>query len=351
MDKTLQVGLTAFGMSGIVFHAPLIHAHPHFHLHSVLERNSKKSRDKYPDVKVVNNFGSLINDPELDVIVVNTPQHLHFNMCTAALEAGKHVVVEKPFTVTSNEAGELIKVGKKANKILTVFQNRRWDGDFLTVQKVVKSELLGKLVDFEGHYNRFRNYIQDDTWKEEIVPGGGLLYNLGSHLIDQALHLFGFPKSVLADIRIQRPGGKIDDNFELILDYGALKVTLKSGYLVREQGPRFILHGTQGSFIKYGIDPQEEDLKAGFYPTGPDWGREDRELWGKINTEFKDMHLEGLIETEPGSYMDFYNNVYEAIQQKKDLLVKPEEAMYGIQIIEAAIESNKQKKQVQLNFN
>lgn len=350
MAKTLQVGLTAFGMSGVVFHAPLIHAHPHLNLHTVLERKSQKSKKKYPDVAVVKNFEDLMNDPTLDLIVVNTPQDLHFEMCKKALEAGKHVVVEKPFTVKVEEAQELIEMAEKANKILTVFQNRRWDGDFLTVKKVVKSGFLGKLVEYEGHYNRFRNYIQEDTWKEESGPGSGLLYNLGSHLIDQALHLFGLPKTVMADIRIQRPGGKVDDNFELILDYGELKVTLKSGYLVREQGPRFILHGTQGSFIKYGLDPQEEDLVAGFSPTGPEWGKEDREFWGKINTEVQELHIEGLIETEPGSYLDFYDNIYGAIQQGKELSVKPIEALHGLQIIEAAIESNNQKKQVELHF-
>jgi scyllo-inositol 2-dehydrogenase (NADP+) len=259
----LRVGMAAFGMSGRVFHAPLITAHPYMELAVIHERSTQKSKESYPDVTVAENYESMLADETLDLIVVNTPQHLHFDMCKKALSAGKHVVVEKPFTVTSQEAKELIGLSRINKKILAVFQNRRWDGDFLTVEKIVENNLLGKLVTFENHFDRYRNYIQENTWKEEDnFNGAGLLYNLGPHLIDQVICLFGLPKAVMADIRTVWEGGKVDDYFNLILHYDRLRASVRSSYLVREPYPRFTLHGTSGSFIKYGLDPQEEALNA-----------------------------------------------------------------------------------------
>lgn len=348
MKKSLKVGLAAFGMSGKVFHGPLLHAHPNFDLAVVYERSHEKSRHEYPYVKIVRNFDELIQDPTLDLIVINTPQDLHHSMCKAALLAGKHVVVEKPFTVTFAEAKDLIELAKAQGKLLTVFQNRRWDGDFLTVKKVVENKLLGQLVEYEAHFDRFRNFIQPDTWKEEVRPGGGILYNLGSHLIDQAIHLFGLPKSVFADIRIVRPEGKVDDCFELILDYQEIKVSLKSSYLVREEMPRYILHGTMGSFTKKGIDPQEEDLAKGILPGAENWGVEDPKFYGKLNTEIKDLHYQGILQTLPGDYRNFYNRLYDALIDNKELPMNPEDSMHGIRIIEAAIKSHEEKRVIEL---
>ena len=189
------------------------------------------------------------------------------------------------------------------NKILTVYHTRRWDGDFITLQKLIQSELLGRLVEFESRYDRFRNYLRPGAWREEDLPGSGILYDLGSHLIDQALVLFGLPDAVNADLRIQRKGARANDNFELILQYPDLKVTLKAGMLVREALPRFILLGEQGSFVKYGMDVQEEALKAGQKPmTNNKWGIEPSASWGKVNTEYNGIHIHGTIESEPGNY-------------------------------------------------
>jgi predicted dehydrogenase len=224
-----------------------------------------------------------------------------------------------------------------------VFQSRRFDGDFKTVQQVVKDGLVGKIVEFETHYDRFRNYIEPNTWKEEARPGTGILYNLGSHMLDQVLVLFGKPDEVDARIGIQRPGGAVDDFYDIRLSYPDLLVIVKSGYLVREQGPRYILHGVQGSFVKYGIDPQEQDLKDGKMPDGDNWGKEEEQWWGKINSTINGVHVEERIETLSGNYKEFYDNLYDAIRNQKTLVVKPEQAREVIRLIEVCYESAKLK--------
>jgi predicted dehydrogenase len=348
LEKTINVALTAYGMSGEVFHAPLLTSHPGFKLKKVVERKSQKSSAAYPSIEVVREYEALLTDPAIDLIVVNTPNSLHYEQARKALEAGKHVVVEKPFTVTSQEAKDLIAFAQAQNRMLSVFQNRRWDGDFLTVRQVVESKLLGQLVEFEAHYDRYRNYVEANTWKEETGPGSGILYNLGSHMIDQALVLFGMPVSVTADIRVQRPGGKIDDSYDIRMSYKDMKVVLKSSYLVREPGPRYIMHGVSGTFMKYGIDPQEDALKAGGKPTDKNWGADPKPFWGTINTQIQNLHLTGQIETLPGNYLQYYENVYQAITSGKPLAVQAQEALQGIRIIEAAIESSRTQQTIVL---
>jgi predicted dehydrogenase len=346
LEKTINVALTAYGMSGQVFHAPLLTSHPGFKLKKVVERRTQKSSAAYPFVEVVRDYEALLADTSIDLIVVNTPNSLHYEQARRALEAGKHVVVEKPFTVTSQEAKDLISYAQAQNKLLSVFQNRRWDGDFLTVRQVVENKLLGQLVEFEAHYDRYRNFVEANTWKEETGPGSGILYNLGSHMIDQALVLFGMPKSVTADIRVQRPGGKIDDSYDIRMNYEDMRVVLKSSYLVREPGPRYIIHGTDGTFMKYGIDPQEDALKTGGKPTDKNWGVEPTDFWGTINTQLNNLHVTGQIETLPGNYLKYYESVYQAIVAGKPLAVQAQEAMQGIHIIEAAMESSRTQQTV-----
>lgn len=345
----LNVGLSAYGLSGRVFHAPLISAHPGFHLKKILDRNGKGlAKEKYPQVEVANDYDNLLNDDTIDLIVVNTPEHTHYELGTQALSAGKHVIIEKAFTATSQEAQSLIDLAASKGKMLSVFQNSRWHGDFITIQKILNNKLLGRLVEFEAHYDRYRNVIQKDSWKEEPKPGIGSLYNLGSHLIDQALVLFGLPHSLWADLSIQRPEGKVYDCFEVTLYYEDLKVVLKSSYLVREPGPRYVLHGTAGSFVKHGSDGQEFLLKAGKSPLDGDYGYDPRQQWGKLNTQLGDLHFEGNIETSRGSYMGFYDNIYAVLRANKSLTVKPEQALNTIKIIEAAIKSNSEKRLIYL---
>lgn len=346
MDKKVKVGLVGYGMAGEVFHAPVISVIPNLELRSIVERNSENSRKRYPQVKIVRSVDELLQDKEIELVVVATPNITHFNIAKQSLLAGKHVVIDKPFTVTSSEAQELIELASKQNKIVSVFQNRRLDGDFLTVKKIIQGKKLGQLVEYESHFDRYVNFIRDNPWKESDAKGNGLVYDLGSHLIDQALVLFGLPNSIYADMEIRRETGKIIDNFEIILYYDTLKVILRSGLLVREAGARFTLHGTKGSFVKFGIDPQEEALKQGMVPTGNDWGKDSEQWWGILNTQIDGKHWTGKVETERGNYQLYYENIYNAIRGKEDLLVKPIDALNTIRVIEAAMQSSTEKRVV-----
>jgi predicted dehydrogenase len=348
MERQIITGIASFGMSGKVFHAPLLSAHQGFKLKTIVERSKNEVEALYPHVNVVRSFEELLSDEEIELVIVNTPDHTHAELAHMALMAGKHLIVEKPFTLHASEGEDLINLSIRKNRLLSVFQSRRWDGDFLTVQKVVKNELLGRLVDFEAHFDRYRNFIQPNTWKEESSTGTGTLYNLGSHLIDQVLVLFGLPESVTADIRNVREDTQVDDFFEVILHYKHLRVAVKASYLVREPGFKFNLHGTHGSFVKFGSDPQEDALKLGHKPKDATWGVDPKENWGTLNTEKQGLHYLGKIETIPGNYLAFYDNIYAAIVHGKDLAVKPSEAVNVIKVIEAAIESNKMKKTVKV---
>jgi scyllo-inositol 2-dehydrogenase (NADP+) len=332
----INTAILSYGMSGEIFHAPLLNAHPGFNLKMVLERRTDRSQARYGHVKVVRSLEEVANE-DIELVIVNTPNSTHFEFAKTMLEAGKHVVVEKPFTTTYAEARELIGIARKFDRLLTVFQNRRWDGDFLTVKKIVEGKLLGELVEFEAHYDRYRPFVEENTWKEADAPGSGLLYNLGSHMIDQVLVLFGLPDSIKTDTRILRKGGKVVDKYEIHLEYGHMKALTKSSYLVREQGPRYVLHGHKGSFLKYGIDPQEQALKDGKMPGGPEWGVEQEKDWGLLNTQIGDIHFCGRIETLPGNYLAFYDNLYGAIRSGEELAVKPEEAAQVIKMIEEGL--------------
>ncbi len=342
----IKTGIASYGMSGLVFHAPLLHVNPGFEMVKIVERSNKGSKERYPYVSIARSFEELLQDDELELIIVNTPDATHYEYCKMAIEAGKDVVVEKPFTIKYEEAAELVELAKKNEQLLSVFQNRRWDGDFLTAKKVVQEELLGRLVSFESHFDRYRNFIKPNTWKEEPFGGAEIVYNLGSHMIDQAYDLFGMPINVSADIGVERTGGKVDDFYNIVLRYDSLHVSLKSSHMVREQGPRYILHGTEGSFLKWGLDPQEEALKDCRYPNEPNWGAEPKKLWGKLNTEMNGLHYTGRIETISGNYQTYYNNIYEVVRNNGKLIVKPEQSLDLMKIIEGAIESNKRGKAV-----
>jgi len=346
MADVINVGLVGYGLAGRVFHAPVIQSVPNLRLKKVVERHANDSSKRYPEVEVVRDVSDLLKDNEVDLVVITTPNTSHFEYARDSLLAGKHVVVEKPFTTTSAEAQQLIGLARRQNRIITVHQNRRWDGDFETVKRLLDEKLLGRLVEYESHFDRFRNHEQPGAWREEDGPGTGILFDLGSHLIDQAQLLFGLPQMIMADIRIQRDFARTADNFELILYYEQLKVTLKAGMLVREPSPRFILHGTEGSFVKYGLDVQEEALKQGLIPDAPHWGEEPEEQWGTLYTQAGELPLERRIETIPGRYHAFYENLVEVINGETELIVKPEQAMNTIRVIELATESSQKRSAV-----
>lgn len=338
-NKQVVTAIVSYGMSGSIFHAPLLHTHPGFLLKTILQRTSNSALEKYPYVTIARTFEDLLSDKEIELVVVNTPDDMHYEFASRALNAGKHVIVEKPFTTIVEDGIKLIALAKKNKRLLSVFQNRRWDGDFLTVHKIIRQNILGRLVEYEAHFDRYRNYIQD-SWKERPEHQTGTLYNLGSHLIDQALVLFGMPEAVYADVRIMRTAGRVDDAFDLKLYYNDVKVTLKAGYLVREPGARFMVHGTKGSFVKHGIDPQEEDLKQGRLPHDKGWGTEPESEWGILNTDMNGIHVRKKVETVAGCYIDYYSNIFEVIKKGAELAVKPEEALDVIKIIEAAYRSS-----------
>lgn len=346
--KQISTAVLSYGMSGRGFHCPLLEAHTGFSLDGIVIRKPGQPVERYPKAKVYQSIQEVLQSPSIELVIVNLPNEFHYLVASAVLKAGKHVVMEKPFTVTSAEAESLIKEAELADRLLTGFQNRRWDGDFLTVKKVIEENRLGRVVEFEAHYDRFRNYVQENTWKEEQGPGSGILYNLGSHMIDQALSLFGKPKFVDARVGIQRTGGKVDDFYDIRMEYTDKMVILKSSYLVREPGPRYVVHGEHGSFVKYGLDPQEQALNEGKIPGSENWGREQAEFWGKLNTEFDGGHYNGPLETISGNYLGFYDGVYRSIREGVNPDVTPQQAQQCIKIIEACIASNRAKRAVEI---
>lgn len=345
--KPIVTALCSFGMSGQVFHGPSLKVLPQFKIHKILERHHRISEKFYPQATIVNEFEKILHDPVVELVIVNTPDYLHFEMAKQAMEAGKHVVVEKPFVKRSEDAVLLMEIAKRQKVTLTVYQNRRLDGGFLTVQKLLENKMLGRVVEYECHYDRYRNFIQEGSWKEDGDERTGVLFNLGPHIVDQALVLFGKPHAVTAHLSVLRTGGRTTDQFNIRLHYKGFVATLRCSYLVREMGPQFIIHGTEGSFLKMGTDPQEDMLKINRLPDEPSWGKEPSGDWGKLNTSVNGLHYEGKVETIPGNYALFYTNLYHAIREGEPLMIKPEEALMTIKVLEACLESNRLGKTVE----
>jgi scyllo-inositol 2-dehydrogenase (NADP+) len=342
MTKELRVGLLGYGFAGRTFHAPVINSVPGLKLAKVLERSTSLSKERYPSVEVTDQVSELYEDDSIDIIVVATPSTNHFEFVRDALLAGKHVVVEKPFTPTAEEADELIALSRRKGKMLSVFHNRRWDGDFLTIQELLRQGGLGQVMECEFHWDGFDPVMTPGNWRETSPQGAGVFYDLGTHFIDQALCLFGVPDTIAADVRVQREGAVAHDYFDVALGYAeSLKVKLKSSRFVRERGPRYRLFGTEGSFVKYGTDPQESALIHGETPESTaDWGKEPESLWGRLNTSAFGLHFEGLVETLPGCYQAYYQNIYDHLTKEAELAVKPLEARTNIRLIELAIQSH-----------
>lgn len=352
MSNIIRTGIIGYGLSGRVFHAPFIDILDGFELSSIStsrEDNIKLASKRYPSAVIVPNGDGIINNPEIDLVIVTSPNTDHFKWAKEALKSGKHVVVEKPFTVTVEEADELIELSEKVNKVLTVYHNRRFTSDTKTVKKLLDSGMLGNVTAYETHFDRFRPDARPGgAWREDPLPGSGIFYDLGSHLIDQALWFFGMPLAVTADIRVQREWAKADDFFDVRLHYADFTATLKAGMLCKVPGPTYLIHGMNGSFVKYGLDVQESMLDAGFVPYGKDWGREPEDIWGDIDVDYKGLKLKGKLESEHGDYRDYFINLRDAINGDAELAVKPEEARDVMRIIELAFESCKQGKTIQL---
>lgn len=342
MEKIIT-SVVGFGLSGRYFFSPFIDYNPLYKLHSIVTSQNETVNQEYPDALVFNSIDEVVSNRDIRLVVLASPNFTHFDYTGKALLAGKHVIVEKPFTVAVKEAEQLINLASKRKLILAPFQNRRWDGDFLTVKKIIEEQELGEILYFESHLDRYRPGPDRVKWKNDQRPGNGILYDLGPHLIDQALYLFGMPKEIFAHIGINRINAKTDDFFDLQLYYKELKVVLKASMMVREQGPRFVVHGRKGSFVKHGVDPQEMNLRSGMKPSDKLLGTDKKENYGLLHTEKNEKTVREKIETINGDYNQYFQNVASALRRNQQLAVTPIDGLNIIHIIEKAYESNRLK--------
>ncbi|MEH2237967.1 Gfo/Idh/MocA family oxidoreductase [Nostoc sp.] len=346
--ETINTALCSYGLSGMVFHAPFIDLHPGFKLAGSWERSKKLIHEHYPGVKSYPSLEALLADDKVMLVVVNTPTYTHYDYTKQALLADKHVVVEKAFTTTVAEAKKLKELAQKQDKNLSVYHNRRWDSDFKTVKKIVQEGLLGDIIEAEFKIQKYKPTLSYKQHVEVQNPGAGTLNNLGPHLIDQALHLFGMPDAIFADIRITRLRSQVDDYFELILYYDKLRVKLKASFLAREPAPAYIIHGTKGSFHKSRADKQEEYLVAGMKPNALDWYTEPESESGLLHTEKDTKVIREKVKSSQGSYLGYYDAVYKSIVNNQPIAVTPDDGINVMRIIEAAIKSSNEQKVIAL---
>ncbi|MDA1476417.1 oxidoreductase [Bacillus changyiensis] len=347
MDR-IRTGLLGYGLSGSVFHAPLLSVLTEFEIKKVMTSRKEQVHQDIPGTKTVSSIDEITNDPDIDLVIVTTPSGLHFEMAKQCLLAGKHVVLEKPMTTNAEEAKTLIEIAKEQNVVLSVFHNRRWDNDFLTIKQIIKEEQLGEINTFHASFDRYRPNVRQ-RWKEQKGAGSGSLYDLGSHLIDQALHLFGKPNAVTAQVISQRNNAETDDYFHVVLSYDNLQVLLHSGSIVPANGPRYQVHGSKGSFMKYGIDGQEEALRTGQKPVDASWGADSPEYYGELTLVEGENIKKETVKTLNGSYLTYYKELAACILKGGKPPVTAEEGLDVISIIESAWKSSELKKTVFIN--
>lgn len=342
----VQVGLVGYGLAGEIFHAPLISSVAGLQLAAVFSSNPAKVQRDYPSLTVEPSLEQLLAHDEITSVVIATPNTTHFEFAKQAILAGKHVVVDKPFTITSADADVLIALAQEHHVLLSVYQSRRWDNDFKTIRRMLQSQLLGDISTYEEHYDRFRLSVTD-RWRDQAIPGSGMLYDLGAHLIDHALTLFGVPLTVQATVQAIRPGGVVDDYFHIVLGYPEHRnVILHSSIIVREPGPRFQINGTKGSFIKYGLDSQEDALKAGKRPGDPGWGEDPSSDYGCLTMDIDGLTVNGTIQTLRGGYEGFYQDWAAAITDGKPVPVDPMDSRNVIRTIELALQSQAEQRTI-----
>ncbi|HEY5056195.1 MAG TPA: Gfo/Idh/MocA family oxidoreductase [Acidobacteriaceae bacterium] len=365
--REIGVGVIGFGLGGRVFHAPFVSAVPGLKLVSILQRKGYEAARAYPSARIDRSLDEMLADKSIELIVLSTPNETHLSLATRALEAGKHVVIDKPFTATSADAVTLIDLAKRKGVHAIPFHNRRWDGDFLTVKKLLAENAVGRLVTFESHFDRFRPTPRENTWKEAGDPSHGMLFDLGPHLVDQARVLFGAPATITASVRADRDVTDVEDAFDITLHYSpgddlqgsarapngkGLLVHCRTSYLACINAPRFTLHGTSGSFVKFGLDPQEPALVAGakvprLQPGSPEsdaWLEEKESEWGKLavapNPTDPTTLVEKQVRTLPGDYRSFYANVRDSILGTAPLAVTPQAGYQVARLLELARESS-----------
>ena len=352
-EREIGVGVVGFGLGGRVFHAPFVDAVPGLRLAAILQRKGDDAAKAFPAAQIVRSLDEMLANKAIELVVVTTPNATHFALAKQALEAGKHVVVDKPFAATSEEALAISQLAKSNGRLAIPFHNRRWDGDFLTVKKLIAEQALGRLVTFESHFDRFRPAPRDGIWQEAGNPANGMLFDLGPHLVDQALALFGLPDSITASVRSDRDGTAIEDAFDITLNYpGAngkgLLAHCRTSYLACDNSPRFLLHGTRGSFRKHGLDPQETALVGGAklpkLGSPEAWLQEEESAWGALtvapNPAAPERLVESRVKTEIGDYRGFYANMRDAILGAAPPALAAEDGYHVIRLLELARRSS-----------
>ena len=345
MNQPLKVGIVGFGYASATFHAPLIAAVSGLLLAAVSSSDAAKVRAVLPHVDVCSTPQALFARADLDLIVIPTPNDTHFPLAMQALTAGKHVVVDKPFTLDVAQAGELIRCGEEAQRVLSVFHNRRWASDFLTVRKLLSSGQLGRVAHYEAHFDRYRPAVRP-RWRESADPGAGLWFDLGAHLLDEALCLFGTPDSITLDLALQRDAALADDWFHCVLRYGGMRAILHGSALVAQPGPRYAIHGTEGSFTKFGLDPQEDQLKAGLRPGDAGWGVDPQTARLYLSSE--QGNVETAVQNEHGDYSLYYSALRDSIVLGTPNPVPASDALRVMQLIELGRKSAVEGKTINL---
>ena len=344
MPAEIGVGLIGFGLAGRAFHAPVISAVPGLRLAAILQRSGLEAAQAYPNARIVRSIDELLGIPEVRLVVVATPNESHYELAHRAMAAGRDVVVDKPLTPTTDEALALVRFAREHKRLLTVYQNRRYDSDFQILHQLIKSGRLGRIVRFESNYDRYRPYLKQKAWREEVRPGAGILFDLAPHLIDHAMVLFGVPEAIAADVRLERDGAAVDDSFDITLHYpGAVRAVLRSTMLAAAPRPRFLVYGTAASFVKLAFDPQEMNLRSGAIPAQGAWGAEPPENWGLLTLPQGDGFIEERIAPAPCDYRDYYKNVRDAILGKEPVAVTPEAALNVMQALLLARESSRRR--------
>lgn len=365
-DMPIRTAVLGYGLAGKVFHCPFVSAVPGLELTAIVQRTGDTAAQRYPNARILRSVDEAFADPSLDLIVVGTPNHTHFEMARRALEANKHVVVDKPFTSTSAQARTLLDLARERGRIIAPYHNRRFDNDFRTVQKVLAEGSLGRVVQVISHMDRYRPMQRPNTWKEKGGLTTGILFDLGPHLVDMAVALFGTPARITASVRHERETTEIDDAIDIVLEYDAtsrfgahpLRFSCHTTMLGADPAARFRVHGTHGSYTKFGLDPQEPDSLAGAAPppvgSSEPWGVEPESSWGTLTLGVERSEpiriTRAPYPTLPGDYRLFYLSVRDAILHGKPLVIPSEDGFRSIRLLELALESSRQQRTLPIDF-
>lgn len=346
MNTATQVGLIGYGLAGSVFHAPLLQHTPGLALHSIVSSQRDTLLRRFTDVHIHSDVEPLLADPAVDAVVIATPNAQHAPLAIAALRAGKHVLVDKPFALSVAEAEAVVAAAREADRVVTVFQNRRFDADFLTLQRLITDGTLGAVAECHSHFDRFRPQVRE-RWRESDVPGAGLWMDLGPHLLDQMLVLFGWPQAITADIAAQREGALSNDYFHAVLHYPRMRAVVHAGSLVSASAPRFAVHGTRGSYLKEGLDVQEEQLRAGIAPGAPGYGVDP--VHGiVVRQDAQGRMSRSTVDGEVGDYRRLYAAFAAAVRGEGEATVSGTQALQVMRLLEAGVRSSAEGKRVVL---